>query len=70
MATKARRLTLLGELVAATFDEAAKHTTDQQLASRVATEVVLTMLRKSRRHTSPLEKARPSGVAASMSWLS
>ncbi len=37
MTTKERRLTPLGALVAATFEGAAKHSEDQQLASRVAT---------------------------------
>lgn len=70
MTTKEPRLTLVGELVAATFEAASKHTEDQQLAARVATQVVLSRLRKSRRGGATPEKVRSNEGAVTRGGLS
>jgi hypothetical protein len=62
--TDTRNTVQLGELVVAAFDIAAQHTTDPREASRLATEVVVNLLRRARgtSHSArrlPPEKDKP-----------
>ena len=52
MKTHVHKTALLGDLVVAAFDEAARHSADPREVSRLATRTVARLLRRARR-TSP-----------------
>jgi hypothetical protein len=52
--TRRHRTAPLGELIAAAFDEAARHSADPKEVARLATQAVSHMLRRARRTPAPL----------------
>jgi hypothetical protein len=54
MKTSIQQTIRLGDLVVAVFDEAARHGSDPEEVSRLATQTVLYMLRYARRPLTPL----------------
>lgn len=63
MSTTVHQTTLVGDLIAAVFDEAAQYSSDQRDISRLATEAVLHMLSRAR-STLPRAKSEACGRAA------
>jgi hypothetical protein len=58
MTTRVHKTVQLGELIAAAFDEAARHSSDPREVSRMATRAVSGMLRRARAtSTSPPPRA-------------
>jgi hypothetical protein len=55
--TKTRKTAPLGELIAAAFDEAGRHSTDPREVSRLATRAVIQLMRRARRLSVPLQPA-------------
>ena len=58
MRTYLHKTALLGELVVAAFDNAARYSTDPREVSHLATQVVAHMLRRAPRMTSPVPAGR------------